>query len=150
MQFDGVDTVKQVLAESPLLHHCTNIHIGSGDQADIYRNRTGSPQPGDLLLLYRSKQFGLHRHTQVPYFVQKQSPAGCHLHTPRLITAGIRKGPLFITEQFTFKKRFGNTSQVDTYKDLSITRRMMIQGTGNKILTCSVLPQDQDIGIRMT
>ena len=60
--------------------------------------------------------------TQVPYFVQKQSPAGCHLHTPRLITAGIRKGPLFITEQFTFKKRFGNTSPVvgenGTGKDL--------------------------------
>ena len=120
MQFDGIDTVKQVLAESSLLHHCTNIHIGSGDQADIYRNRTGSPQPGDLLLLYRSKQFGLHRHAQVPYLIQKQSPAGCHLHTPRLITTGICKGSLFITEQFTFKKRFGDASQVDRHESLLV------------------------------
>ncbi len=67
-------------------------------------------------VLQHGEDLGLHRQGQVPDFIQEDRAAVGYLDMPCFIFKGIRKGALFVAEEFAFKKAFGQGCQVNRYK----------------------------------
>src|SRR5690554_4767886 len=74
-QFDHVDAVEQVLAETAFLHQLRQIFVGGAQDADVYGDFLGVAYRAYGFFLDGPQQFYLHGQGQVGDFVQEKSAA---------------------------------------------------------------------------
>jgi hypothetical protein len=70
-----VETVEEILAESPSLDLGLEIAIGRGDQAEVHAAGHGVPDAADLRVLKHAEQLHLERGGHLPHLVQEQRAA---------------------------------------------------------------------------
>ncbi len=58
-QWNHVEPVVQIRAETSLFHHLLKRHVGGGDDSDIHRDRSRVAQPLNFTLLQHSQEFRL-------------------------------------------------------------------------------------------
>ncbi len=68
---DRIDTVVEILAETPFAHQRFQVHVGGADQADIHRSGLSAADPDDAAALDGTQQFGLQMQGDVAYFVKE-------------------------------------------------------------------------------
>src|SRR5207244_4710921 len=92
------EPVIKVLAKLALFEQPGNITVGSGQNADVYRNVFGRPDAADLLLLDHAQQLDLKRQGSFGDFIQEErTPIRC-LDSSFMDVAGTRERPFFIAK----------------------------------------------------
>src|ERR1044071_5490301 len=71
--------VVEIASKELVAHHLSQVAVGGGDEPDVNRNRPGSSQPLERLLLESPEQFGLQIERNVTNFIQKQGASVRHL-----------------------------------------------------------------------
>ena len=119
MQLDGIQSIEEVLSESPLAHLLTQISIRSRQNPHIHMAHLVGTNALSLPLLNHRQKFLLHRQVQISNLIQKESTAIRRLNSSFLRIPGIRKRSLLVSEKFAFEKILRNATQVDIHKRLS-------------------------------
>ena len=118
MQLDGIQSIEEVLSESPLAHLLTQISIRCRQNPHIHIAHLVGTNALSFTLLYHCQEFLLHRQVQISNLIQKESTAIRRLNSSFLRIPGIRKRSLLVSEKFAFEKILRNATQVDIHKRL--------------------------------
>ena len=71
---DHVETVEEVLAELPFLHHLAQLDVGRRDDPDVDLDRFHAAEPHELAFLDDAQQLGLGLERNVADLVEENRP----------------------------------------------------------------------------
>ena len=143
-------TVIQVAAELPVLHHGLQILIGGGHNAHVNGHFSSSTQPVVCHAIQDSQQLHLHAGFQLAHFVQEQRSVVCQFEQPRLGRIRAAEGASFVAEQFTFHQMLGQRRATDIHPGLGAAQRVVVHGSGDYLFAGTAFAGNQNscIGLR--
>ena len=150
MDADDVQTVEQVLTETPLADQALQVLVGRGDDAYVHLDRFMPADPVELSVGQHPQQTGLQFRRHITDLVQKQGAAVRLFETSYAAPLGPGEGPLFVAEQLRFEQvmRYGRHVQCDERPIRA--RAVTMQGLRRQFLAGAGFTVDQhrDIGSR--
>ena len=147
VNIDHVDTVEQVVAESPGLYFSGQVLVGGAQQAHIGSLLAAGSHRPDGFLLNRAQQLDLHRQRQVGDLVKKQRTPGRRLEQAYLVLVGAGKTAPGVTEQFTFHQLGRNGAAVDRNERAGSPRPVVVNEPGHHFLAAARLAVDMHRGL---
>src|SRR4030042_2226893 len=99
-----VKPVIQVFPEPAFPEPFFEVHIGSGNKADIVLSCLLITDTFVFMVLQKTKKFGLDRQREISDLIQKQGSTLIGCHTACIVTQGACERAFCMTEEFTFKK----------------------------------------------
>jgi len=106
MNGKNLETVIQIIPESPLADEIEKVLLGCGNQPYIDSASSGFPHPLYLPFLQHAQEFNLNKRADFADFIQKDGATARFLEATHPVTMGPGKRPLHVAEQLTFQQRF--------------------------------------------
>ncbi len=140
----AADSVIEVLAKRPGLHHGRQIPVAGADQPEIHRLRSVAADRGNTALLQHPQQPGLGQQRQLANFIQHQDAAvgGAQIALTAL-AAGAAEGPAHIAKQLGLHQVCRQGATVDTHQGLILPARLAVQGAYQMLLAAAGFPLDK-------
>jgi hypothetical protein len=146
---DDVETVEQILAETPAPHLAHEIAVGGADGSDVHLEVVAAAHSRELTVLQHVEQLGLQRGMELADLVQEHRAAVGQLETARLALVSSREGPALVTEQLALEQlpRHGGAVHLDERG--TPTRRVGVDRAGDQLLAHTGLAAHQhgDVGL---
>src|SRR5262245_13456510 len=100
--FDGkdIESIEQVLAETPAGHGGTQITVGGRDDSYIDADRLRASDPLEFALLQHSEEHHLRVEGKFTHFIQEDGPTVGHLEPAESPLQGTGESAFLVTEQF--------------------------------------------------
>ena len=112
MDVHHVETVVQIFPELTVLDGRFELPIGSGNHPYIHLDRFFAPDTLEGFVLQYPQQLDLHVLVDLSDFVEKDRPQMSELEASPFAGHRTGEGSPFMTEKFTFQKRFGEGGAV--------------------------------------
>ena len=144
--FDRIEAVHQVLAESTAGYQGVQRGVGGRQQPDIHRYGCVASYGHHLAVLQGREQLGLLRQANVANLIQKQGSSGGRLEPAHAAGLGIRERALGVPKQLAFKQPLAERGHVGGHKGPGSAARLLVQGLGDQLLARAVLAEQQHVG----
>src|SRR5690606_34743587 len=133
--FDGVDTVQQVLTETGFLYHLIQRHVRGADQSNVDGYILACTDAAYLSVLQDSQQFRLQWHREVADLVAKSSSVVRELETAVAVFLCVCERSLFVAEEFAFEVRFRLGAEVNRGEGFIFSRWVAVNRPRNHFLS---------------
>ncbi len=144
---DGIEAVKQILAESPALD--LGVQVGVGRRQDTRVDVT-EPRRADALhlaSLQHAQQLGLQPHRHVRDLVEEERAFVGQLEASDAIEACISECALHVAEQLALGDTFREAARVHRHQRLAAPLRERVQPRRDDFFAGAVLAGDEHSGI---
>ena len=145
--FNGVDAVEQVLAEIVPGGKFVDGRIRGAHEPDVDGDGLVGAQTEHRALFEYGEQFRLKRQREVADLIQEERPARRRFKPPRTVFPGVCKGAFFVPEELAFEEGLGDGAEVDVDEDLVRAAGVSMNGARHRVLSRSVVAQDEDVGV---
>ncbi len=145
-EVDDVQAMIQIFAEAAFAYERQQLHIGSGDDADIDLNLFRAAQAHEFALLDNAKELGLRFRADGGDFVEENRALVGDFEEAFLGSHGAGERALDVTEKLRFEKVDRNGAGVDWHERLVRACRRGVDGLGDELLARSAFAADEDGG----
>ncbi|MNS71991.1 hypothetical protein D3C72_1053870 [compost metagenome] len=143
-QFDHVDAVVQVVAETPVFDQLGQVLVGGRKDAHVHRFFAGRANRAHRFLLDSTQQLHLHLQRQLGHFIQEQRAAVRGLEQPRLVGMGAGEAALAVAEELALHQLGGDGATVDRHERPGRACTLCVDGACDQFLAHPGLAQDVD------
>src|SRR6266404_6111319 len=131
-----------------VFHFFFQIAIRCCNNSDVEIDELRSADSLDLSVLQETQEFDLKWRRKFSDFIEEQSARIRKLKFPQLLSMRSGGGAFFITEQFVFKKVFGNGAAIDDDKGIVLSFTLQMNRAGDDFLAGSAFSADQNGDVR--
>ena len=138
-----VETIVEIFAEATLTDGLTDVYVCSGYDAHIGLTHLGSSH-GDILARFEhTQQSGLSGQWQLAHLIEEQGALIGHTEVSWRIVNGTCVRTLYMTKELGIDGTLGDGTAVDGEILFATTGRIVVDDTGNNLLTHSTLAYDE-------
>src|SRR4029434_7962663 len=123
------------------------IAVGGSDDSHVNADRLGPPDPLKFAFLKKPQQFGLKLRGNVADFIEENRAPVRQFDFASFELQGAGKRPLFMTEKLALQEFFRQSDTVDRNKRLVFSIARVMDRSGEYLLACSALAEQQDGGL---
>ena len=134
----------EVLSKVPLLNLVRNVLVGCSNNPNVHVNILVTAHAGKFVLLQNSQHLSLSREAHITHLIQKQSTAVCLFKFTFVLFDCRCEGSLLVSKEFTLNKFTWNSSAVHLNKRHSGSWALLMQPSGNQLLTRTVRSRHQN------
>jgi hypothetical protein len=138
----NVETVVEVLAQSPLADRLLQRTIGCGEDAHVDWQLFACAEPENSLLFENTEQLGLHLRPHLGNLVEQEAATIRPLEASLAAPIGACKGPAFVAEKFAFDQAFRDSGAVDCYVRSVLARRLVVDRARGQLFPRTALAGD--------
>ena len=113
IQFDNIEAVKKVFAETAAFDLLLQIAVGGGEDAGVDADFGVGADALEAAILGDAQEFGLEGRGQLGDFIQENGAAVGHLEAANALGDGAGEGALFVAEEFAFQQVLGNGGAIE-------------------------------------
>jgi hypothetical protein len=130
VDWNHIETVEKVLAESTGCDQILQIDVGGSDDANIDADGARISDAFEFVLLQNAKKFYLKLIADAVDFVEENSATVGGFEATGAVFDRACEGAFGVTEEFTFKQTFGEGSAVDADEGSGGAWAEFVQGAG--------------------
>src|SRR5437867_2325127 len=130
---DDMKPVEQILAETPLLHHLSEVDVGGRDDAHVDLDRLHPAEPHELALLDHAKELRLRLERNVADFVEEDAALVGEVEKALFGIYRTGKGALHMAEERRLQQIGRQIAGVDGHERAIGPRGMGVNGAGNEL-----------------
>ena len=144
MDFKGIDTKQQVLAEASRFDHAFEIPVGCAHDPGIDVDDLIVTNASQVAAFEHSEQLGLHGQGQLADLIQEdRSPVG-GLEEPLSLYIGSGESTFDVPKEFAFDQVFWQRSAIDRNEGFVAPQTFFMHGASHKLLATTRLTSDQN------
>src|SRR6185295_7783143 len=143
-----IDSVKEVLAKSPLAHCSLQLRVSRRDYTNIDVKRLAVSNRMDLALLKEPKKLWLKRERQITNLIQKQSPVLGSANYAFTVCDRARECALSESKKLTLYHVVGGGGAIKRQEDVHAARAPRVNCSRNQLLTGAGLAGNENGDIR--
>ena len=147
VDLDGIQPEQQVFAKLTGSAGRPKIGIGGGDHAHVYAHGAGRSHALDFARFQHPQQLGLLAKGHISDFIEEDSAAVGQFKASNAVEARVGEGAFHVSEEFTFKKRFGHGASIHGDHEARRPRRECVQRPRYNFFSGAVLARDQNIRV---
>ena len=144
---DDVESVEEILAETPLLRHGRQITVRRGDDPRIGMHGLRRTDRVEGAVLQHAEKFHLELRAHFADFIEKDRTLVGELEATGARRERSGEGSLYMTKEFTLEQLFGDGAAVHGHQTLGMAPGEVMQGTRNEFFAGTTLARHQDGGL---
>src|SRR5262249_32062382 len=146
MNFDGVQTEKEIFAERAGRTGGLQVGVGRRNDANVYAARARRAQPLDFAGFEHAQQLGLLPDRHVAGLLEENSAAIGKLESTNAIRTCISECSLYVAEKFAFEEAFRKSASIHGDQRTRSSRGQRVKRLGDHFFASAMFAGDQDVG----
>src|SRR6476660_7205960 len=146
---DDVQSIVEILSESPRFHLSVEIAVRGGDDPHVDRCSLSRTDRTHFAVLQHAQELGLQGERHVTDFIQKQSPSVGSGNETFVIVGRTGKRAFAVTEQFRFEQIFRYGRAIDGYERSRRAAACAVYRAREKFLSRAARALDEHARLRL-